>query len=132
MIKTLHNTFRQSSCDFCNEFSGGNANAYAVRYGTSRTARTILDWGAFRIVPSLGQLTEGHLLILPAGHICAIADLPNGHISEFEHLRSKIKAALQETYGHCIFFEHGIRGEGSGGCGIDHAHIHAVPTTADG
>jgi diadenosine tetraphosphate (Ap4A) HIT family hydrolase len=131
MIKTLDNMFRPFNCDFCNEFSGGEANAYAVRYGRHPTARTILDWGAFRVVPSLGQLTEGHLLILPSAHICAIADLPNEHFAQLEALRVQVRAALRTVYGSCIFFEHGIRGEGSGGCGIDHAHMHAVPAAAD-
>lgn len=31
-----------------------------------------------------------------------------------------------------FFFEHGIRNSRSGGCGIDHAHMHALPVTANG
>jgi hypothetical protein len=43
-----------------------------------------------------------------------------------------VRSVLHDAYGQCVLFEHGIRSEGAGGCGIDHAHMHAVPVTAPG
>ncbi len=116
-------------CDFCDEFSGGASNAYTARFGPK--SKRVLDCGSLRVLPSLGQLVQGHLLILPAAHYCAIADLPDELLMRFEELKRNVSTTLKATYGDCIFFEHGIRGTQSGGCGISHAHMHAVPVTAD-
>ena len=84
------------------------------------------------MIASLGQITQGHLLVVPLKHICSLRDLGNEDIREVENLRADVRSTLQETYGACVFFEHGIRTGGSGGCGIDHAHMHAVPVTGEG
>jgi diadenosine tetraphosphate (Ap4A) HIT family hydrolase len=118
-------------CDFCDEFSNGQQNAFARRYGQSPTRRILLD-GPFRVLPTLGQIAEGHLLIIPVQHLCAVADLPRALLHQLENLCQRVRSVLCGEYGKCVFFEHGIRGAGSGGCGIDHAHIHAVPVLADG
>lgn len=122
------NTFKsgRSACDFCDEFAGGRKNGYIHRYGES-SSRVILGTPGFRIVPTLGQIAEGHLLIVPLDHVCALADLPLDEIVRLEDLCQYVRSILADTYGECIFFEHGIRNERSGGCGIDHAHMHAVP-----
>jgi len=120
-----------TKCDFCDEFAGGQQNAYAQYYGKLRN-RSILVTVRFRVVPTLGQLVEGHLLIVPTEHSCALADLPDDQIQELENLSQDLRGVLRSTYGQCVFFEHGIRTLGSGGCGIDHAHLHAVPLAAEG
>jgi diadenosine tetraphosphate (Ap4A) HIT family hydrolase len=118
-------------CDFCDEFCGGHHNAFDLRYGGSIPHRAVATGNNFRVFPSLGQLVEGHLLIVPFRHIRALGDLPNDEIAELESITQLVKSTLHALYGQCIFFEHGIRSEGSGGCGIDHAHMHAVPVRAD-
>jgi len=120
-----------SHCDFCDEFSGGDHNAFASRYGRNAN-RDITVSDFFHVVPSLGQIVEGHLLIVPTGHSCALADLPDEQIHDLESICQQVRVSLRDVYGDCVFFEHGIRREGSGGCGIDHAHLHAVPTSAHG
>jgi diadenosine tetraphosphate (Ap4A) HIT family hydrolase len=120
------------ACDFCDEFAGGSANGYASRYGRFMPERLILASGSFRIVPSLGQIVEGHLLVIPSVHICAVADLAKDQVSLLDGLCSRVRSILRDAYGACVLFEHGIRGAGIGGCGIEHAHLHAVPVRAEG
>jgi len=120
-----------SECDFCDEFSSGQQNAYARVYGPHAATRVLVD-GPFRLLPTLGQVAEGHLLIIPAKHLCSLADLADEQTQQLERLCRQVKSVLRRAYGACVFFEHGIRSAGSGGCGIDHAHMHAVPVTADG
>lgn len=128
----MRNTFSlRSACDFCDESAGGYRNSYCDRYGQSAT-RVIVEDSSFRLIPTLGQIVPGHVLIVPQGHYCACADLPASQIPALELLRRRLRVALERAYGGCVFFEHGIRGEGSGGCGIDHAHMHAVPVAAHG
>jgi diadenosine tetraphosphate (Ap4A) HIT family hydrolase len=77
-------------------------------------------------MPSLGQITEGHLLVAPVRHYLSLADIPSAHRGELEALLTKARDILRAAYGSCISFEHGVR-SGSGGCGISHAHMHLVP-----
>jgi diadenosine tetraphosphate (Ap4A) HIT family hydrolase len=118
-------------CDFCDEFAGGSQNAFVHRYSQADD-RIVMASACFRIVPTLGQLVAGHLLIVPSRHLCALADLPSLHVDELSDLCRRVRSTLKDVYGECLFFEHGVRGSGSGGCGIDHAHMHAVPVSGDG
>ena len=120
------------ACDFCDEFSDGRSNAFILRYLPELLDRTILATRRFRVIPSVGQIAQGHLLVVPIKHFCALADLSKEHTEELENLCVEVRTILREVYGACVFFEHGIRGAESGGCGIDHAHLHAVPVAADG
>lgn len=119
-------------CEFCDEFSGGAQNEFAKRYAGHISNRSLFGNSHFQIVPTLGQIVEGHLLVVPTEHRCALADVPNQELRELETLCRRISSILTEKHGSCVFFEHGTRGERSGGCGIDHAHMHAVPVAAVG
>jgi diadenosine tetraphosphate (Ap4A) HIT family hydrolase len=117
------------SCDFCDEFSEGEENTFASIYKSDPKSRVLCGTPNFAVVPSLGQIVEGYLLIVPIKHYTAMADLPAELLGELSSLCLRVRNALSEVYGPALFFEHGIRGNQSGGCGIDHAHMHAVPFT---
>ena len=121
-----------TECDFCDELSGGQRNAYANRYGPRAPNRELFSDRVFRILPTLGQLTEGHLLVVPSRHLTSMGDLTPYELSQLEAICDSVRCVLLEAYGQALFFEHGIRGAGSGGCGIEHAHLHAVPVAGDG
>jgi diadenosine tetraphosphate (Ap4A) HIT family hydrolase len=120
------------TCDFCDEFTGGNRNAFRVRYGDEVRSRIVISGGLFKVLPSLGQITEGHVLIVPSVHFCALADMPEDAFDELEQVKKQVQAALLRLNDSVVFFEHGVRTVGGGGCGIDHAHMHAVPVAAKG
>jgi len=86
----------------------------------------------FCVMPSIGPLTEGHLLILPKEHYLSYAHIPIVRYNELGQIKSATKLLLQEVY-HCpVFFEHGPMSETlRGGCCYDHAHIHAIPLKID-
>lgn len=121
-----------SHCDLCDEFIEGRKNAYAERYGSR--ARRILPLTSKRLslVPSLGQIVEGHLLIVPVAHYCALADMPGDAVIELDVVAKRARTALQAYGEKCVLFEHGARTSGSGGCGIDHGHMHVIPVAAEG
>lgn len=116
-----------NTCDFCKEFSGNRDNAFHRCYGAELQDRTILATTSFRVIPSLGQLVEGHLLLVPELHYRALADMPFDLIIECCQLIDSVRHALDQAYGPCVLFEHGTRTHLGGGCGIEHAHLHAVP-----
>lgn len=115
-------------CDFCDEFRGGRQNAFAFRYEGRLQHRILSSSENFVVMPSLGQIAEGHLLITPVKHYLALADVPQANRSELDVLLNKVQITLREAYGDCVCFEHGVRSP-SGGCGISHAHMHLVPAT---
>lgn len=114
-------------CDFCDEFSGGRENAFARIYSHDQMSRILFHSENFVVFPSLGQIVEGYLLLAPTSHWKALADMPDPIFHEFAALCKSVRGILEGEYGSCIFFEHGTRRADSGGCGIYHAHLHAVP-----
>ena len=81
------------------------------------------------MIPSLGQIVEGYLLIVPVQHYRALAEMPPALFEELPGICERVGAALASTFGPCLLFEHGAWSEVAGGCGIYHAHLHAVPFT---
>jgi diadenosine tetraphosphate (Ap4A) HIT family hydrolase len=82
------------------------------------------------VLPSLGQIVEGYLLIMPKGHYRSFALLDEELFEEAESVYSETEAILRRTYTRPIFYEHGMGYSASGnGCCVDHAHIHAIPVS---
>lgn len=119
-------------CDFCDELAGGSHNAFVMRYGPAIPNRCIVTHEGFCVLPSLGQIVEGHVLLIPQRHLTSMAELAVDGDDQLQMLMCQIRTALRSLYGKCLFFEHGIRRAGSGGCGIDHAHMHALPLSGGG
>jgi diadenosine tetraphosphate (Ap4A) HIT family hydrolase len=114
-------------CDFCNELSGSSENSFNRIYGAHTQSRILFRSDTFAVIPSLGQILEGYLLVLPIKHFKAAGDLPYVHFEELTRICKATGEILKHQYGPYILFEHGTRCEGVGGCGIYHAHLHAVP-----
>jgi diadenosine tetraphosphate (Ap4A) HIT family hydrolase len=114
-------------CEFCDEFAGGRANSFSVNYEGELRDRTILDADGFRVLPSLGQIVAGYLLLVPNRHHRAFADMSGEELTAAEALKDALAGRMRAAYGSMLFFEHGIRTHDSGGCGISHAHLHLVP-----
>lgn len=115
------------SCDFCKEFAGDKDNAFTRIYCQDLFGRMLFRSEGFVVVPSLGQLTEGHLLLLPTKHFTAVGDLPDTLLREFSVIIENVAANVATEFGPHVAFEHGVRSAGFGGCGIYHAHMHTVP-----
>src|SRR5260370_32189117 len=116
-----------TQCDFCNELSGGWENSFGRIYGPHTQSRVLFRSNNFAVIPSLGQILEGYLLVLPIEHLKALGDLSGLLHQEFTTICEWVGKALKDQYGPYILFEHGTRSEGVGGCGIYHAHLHATP-----
>ncbi len=117
-------------CDFCNELSGCPENSFAQLYGPNEKSRVLFRTDNFVVVPSLGQIAEGYLLLLPVKHFRATGDMPDHLLDEFVEVCRQVGQILRDQYGPYVLFEHGARSEGAGGCGIYHAHVHATPIPA--
>lgn len=119
-------------CEFCDEFAGGTGNSFATWYGQEISDRTLLRTAHLRVLPSLGHLVRGYLLVVPEVHYPTLGDMPPAMIQEVEDVKRSLARLLQPIYGSYVFFEHGARSSDSGGCGIYHAHLHALPLQPKG
>jgi diadenosine tetraphosphate (Ap4A) HIT family hydrolase len=115
------------NCEFCDEFGGGVNNGFYARYQDCPKTRILLSTENFYVVPSVGQLVDGYLLVLPKDHYTTLDELTTELVAELADTSERVRAALSEIYGSCVCFEHGARGPLNGGCGIYHAHLHIVP-----
>jgi ATP adenylyltransferase len=84
------------------------------------------------VVPSVGSLVEGWLLAVPQRHVVALVDLYPEERAQFAAVTTRFENVLRSRYGDIVLFEHGPAAEGRlAGCGVDHAHMHLVPTGVD-
>jgi len=113
-----------SPCDFCDEFESPHTWRFADAYGGSPR---LLELGSvFRLLPTVGQLVDGSLLLLPTTHQERFADLPRDvRTDAASHIELVI--SMPSFSAGWLLFEHGARAESGGGCGLYHAHMHIVP-----
>lgn len=85
----------------------------------------------FTVIPSLGAIVEGWLLIIPKTEIISYGYLQSTELyNELESLIDDVGSFVRKLYGDFVVFENGAYSPSRlVGCGVDYAHIHIVPTT---
>ena len=114
-------------CEFCTEFQTDDKQArFRQLYQEIVSSRIVLQTEHFVAVPTIGQLFEGSLLILPKEHIETCASL---NVDVREEMFDLLNEAMVrcKPFGIPIFFEHGATSATGGSCGIYHAHLHVIP-----
>jgi ATP adenylyltransferase len=87
---------------------------------------------SFIVIASLGALVEGWLLLLPRAHYICVGALPASLMDEMTDIKLTAARFIRDVYGNVCAFEHGPHKENRTiGCGVDHAHLHLVPTSVD-
>jgi diadenosine tetraphosphate (Ap4A) HIT family hydrolase len=81
----------------------------------------------FVVLPALGPLVKGHVLVVSKAHMPSLASLGEQAICEFEELAAEVK----ERYGplgiDMLEAEHGATASSGGGGCISHAHVNLIP-----
>ncbi|BBI30796.1 HIT family protein [Cohnella abietis] len=111
------------NCRFCKV-------ADPVHFGKADTFwdRPLLETKHFFVVPSLGPLVEGWLLIVTKEHHICMGSLDKAETIELKQLLDTTSSLVRSIYGPIAVFEHGpVESKLPVGCGVDHAHIHVVP-----
>jgi ATP adenylyltransferase len=87
----------------------------------------------FKVIPSLGSLVEGWLLIVPKDYYLCFGKIKSKELNdELNYLIDHVTQIIKNEYGNYIIFEHGpIEELTLVGCGVDYAHIHIVPIELD-
>ncbi|HEY0432330.1 MAG TPA: hypothetical protein VGC95_00575 [Chitinophagaceae bacterium] len=108
---------------------------YALQaFGDSRHLwdNPIFESDSFVVLPTVGALVEGWLLVVPRIPFMSFGQLPEQLFSEFEEFLSKVAQTVEEAYGPFSVFEHGAAvGSNPIGCGVDYAHMHLMPQKCD-
>ena len=112
-----------STCDFCLEIHKSENSTFHRLYGELLPDRILFENEHFICIPTIGQIIEGSLLILPKEHLFALASMPRVHVDAFQELLAKANALFTQS----IVFEHGCWPKEGHNCGVYHAHAHVVP-----
>ena len=105
------------SCVFCN-------------IDKSKLENTIIDESdSFVVLPTIGALVDGYLMIISKRHINSMAELEEKERAEYEFLIEKYRNKFKNIYNKFpIVFEHGspINNSDMKASSVIHAHTHIV------
>ncbi len=91
--------------------------------------RILFESEHFVAVPTLGALVQGWLLIVSKRHRICMGDLDPSLLEEMVGFKNRVARVVEFHYGSVAVFEHGPSKPNQAlGCGVDHAHLHIVPT----
>lgn len=94
--------------------------------------KPLFETDNFAVIPSLGSLVSGWLLIVPKSHVICLGALSDELVQEMQLVSRKMADLVSRSYEKVCLFEHGpTAGRKSTGCSVDHAHLHLVPVEFD-
>ncbi len=130
---------RPDACTFCAELLGLlEKSNYGRLAGKGATDRILWRGEHFALIPSLGPLCAGHLLLVPTQHVLSFANLTELALLQAEELIASIGEFFNQQQDVVLAFEHGaitlddseyerrLKRAKSGAC-TDHAHVHLLP-----
>jgi len=113
-------------CRFCEKFKDKDSTSLNI------FDYTILETSNFVVVPTVGALVAGWVLIIAKQHYICAGELSPSLIKELEELKAKVKSIVEPIFGKLTIFEHGPAEPNlSVGCTVDHIHIHLAPLKFD-
>ena len=121
-----------NDCVFCRELNGSRDTNFATRYPEIQS-RIIYETESLVAFPCIGQLVNGHFLVVPKNHDCTLAQTQkrlNNLNQELTHLLKEVHLILGFELTDSLIFEHGALGPNDGSCGIYHAHLHVLPSAS--
>lgn len=123
------------NCCICSQIAGQKGNDLLSKHLDSQDAylrRIPLETPHFALIPSIGPIVRGHVLICPKRHCRSIAALTSELHPEYQAFKRKVTDTLKAAFGrpiHC--FEHGAASRSARLiCTVEHAHLHLVPAPA--
>lgn len=119
----------KNDCVFCREFNGSRETNFAKIYPEIKS-RTIAETDGLKSFPCIGQIAPGHFLIAPKNHYLSFAETIDSMLNmaqQLVDLNAKAHQVIGSRPEDSFYFEHAAITDANGGCGIYHAHLHAVP-----
>src|SRR5438067_4194918 len=100
----------KSTCCICSQIVGDATNDLVAQLIDSHNyvRRVPLESESFAVIPSVGPLVSGHVLLCPKRHFRSFAQIPTMLEDEFAAMKKRLSAVLAEAYGRPVhYFEHG-------------------------
>jgi diadenosine tetraphosphate (Ap4A) HIT family hydrolase len=87
----------------------------------------------FIVIPSLGSLVPGWVLIIPKVFSLSLSQLSEEKLIELEKIANSFEIKMKSKFNsNTVRFEHGPSSSQSKvGCGVDYAHLHIIPIDFD-
>ncbi len=127
--------FNAKTCCLCSQIRGEESNDLISKLLPRGPYTRRVSWESehFAVIPSLGPLVPGHVLLCPKGHVKNMACLPGAYDDELHAVKLALCEKLTGLFGLPVhLFEHGSPKEGTRVvCTVDHAHLHFVPADAE-
>lgn len=99
---------------------------------TDLASRPLWETEHFVVVPSLGALVEGHVMVVSKSHALSAAALDARSAATLVDVLARVQEVIRSRWGSAVTFEHGPSVAGSSvGCTVDHAHVHVLPQPAN-
>ena len=120
-------------CSFCREMGGKpEESRFSKLIHDDLDRRFLWKTENFVVVPGIGHLTHGYVLVRSRSHYLSICSLPPVLIAELTQLRNDVATTLGRIFNSdVISFEHGSVSETRKGAGCtDHMHLHILPVPA--
>lgn len=125
----------EHSCCICSQIHGDASNDLLARLMADEgyVRRVPFESESFAVIPSVGPLVEGHVLLCPKHHFKSFSQVPLTLEDEFILIKSRVLSSIGKTFGRSIhYFEHGsARAAAQPVCTVEHAHLHVVPTEVE-
>src|SRR4051794_15575331 len=121
-------------CLICGQISGSPERDLIYSLLGGRYQRPVLlESRSFAVMPSVGPLVPGHVLICPRRHARSFAVLTAAETAEAALMLRTVERRLLDVFGGPVqFFEHGSAPVGTAvACSVEHAHVHALPAAPD-
>ncbi len=118
-------------CPFCQELHSPRTSEFyeAVGRKIGCDNRILMESDHWYVVPTMGCLTVGYVLLVAKTHAPSLSSLPREQIEDMLALKQRVQETLFRQLGlDCLSFEHGTASPLTKGANsVDHVHIHVLP-----
>jgi len=115
-------------CTFCWAIEFQERNLYwgliSKKLGKSYVLK---ETDNFLVLPNIGSLMPGYLMIIPRQHILSFGLLAREYDQELHELLESVENWQKLLFGSYLIFEHGPVTCDFGASCCDHAHLHVAP-----
>jgi diadenosine tetraphosphate (Ap4A) HIT family hydrolase len=89
--------------------------------------RKLLETPQFIVLPSVGPLVVGHVMVVSKAHSASLASMGKDAIDEYESIAVRLKRAPLLRDGDPLEAEHGSTENNKAGACVIHTHVHWIP-----
>ena len=89
--------------------------------------KRLLETSQFIVLPSVGPLVPGHVMVVSKGHFASLASMGVDGIREYESVAGRLRGAPFLRDGNALETEHGSAEDDKAGACVIHTHVHWIP-----